>query len=495
METSEGLVDAATRTFTIGLKSGLAWTLMAGIRRTSNGTAVMQSDPFNTVITAQNPTINTSFIIKPLASGSGNVSLTLNASAQVSRAVITCDDEIFPKTELAFSGGTATLALTGIPSGAHDITISFYDATGERLYVTRQAINVFPSLTTDRWLSGGGGLIGTDGKFELTDALITEAAQKIFYVGDPGTGAVASDTNSGGAYEPLSTVARALELVAQARAGSTNYTIYVCGTQTRTHEITTTGIASLTISGKYGGGTLDGNGAGTTLKINTAVPVTLKDITITGGSAEKGGGILVEAGASLTVAGGTKITGNTANYGGGIHNGGTLLMTGGEVSGNTAARGGAVNNEGTLSIGAGAWLPGGDDEANPQTVRLANGTTVEIGSALTHESGVAVLEPETAGADVQVLSGDDALLATEHGKFTVRVGNGRTDCTARVHRKRGDGVPVHAHGQEGRRDHGEPHPELREPHRAHPGGNPRGHGQLGLCACGGKGRHDLFWLA
>ena len=87
------------------------------------------------------------------------------------------------------------------------------------------------------------------------------------------------------------------------------------------------------------------------LSINTRVPVTIKNLKITGGyqgqAYTKGGGISIGDTADVTIADGVLITGNRAYSGGGVNIGfgnyaTTLRMTGGQICGNTATIGGGV---------------------------------------------------------------------------------------------------------------------------------------------------------
>jgi hypothetical protein len=81
---------------------------------------------------------------------------------------------------------------------------------------------------------------------------------------------------------------------------------------TGTTEIT----KNLTITG---GATLDGNHEGSALFIDFGVTATISSLTITGGNSGYGGGIFNDG--SLTLTGGSHITGNTAgHHGGGICN-------------------------------------------------------------------------------------------------------------------------------------------------------------------------------
>lgn len=110
--------------------------------------------------------------------------------------------------------------------------------------------------------------------------------------------------------------------------------------------------------------TLNGNSTGSALTIDANAvefPVTIQDLTITGGSATNGGGINITKG-TVKLAGGAKITGNTATSNGGgvyVKSGTTLTVSAGTVQSNTAASGGAIYNAGTLNLTGTVSIPKG----------------------------------------------------------------------------------------------------------------------------------------
>ncbi|MDD5930057.1 MAG: hypothetical protein PUC37_09690 [Spirochaetales bacterium] len=141
--------------------------------------------------------------------------------------------------------------------------------------------------------------------------------------------------------------------------------------------------AGITIKGKsstYGTDKIKGSGTAAdgnvALVIKTSVPVTLQNITITGGnnsytyniSNTMGGGINVGSSADVTLSDGVLITGNYASTGAGVFNAGKLTVTGSSFSDdsvrcviynndtnntagdNSGARGGGIYNAGTLFI-------------------------------------------------------------------------------------------------------------------------------------------------
>ena len=208
-----------------------------------------------------------------------------------------------------------------------------------------------------------------------------------YYVADDG---VDSENTSGDDQKPYKT----LEYVVNMLSGGYDETIKVKGTLKGTQvipsEFTTTNCKSLTIIGANG---LDAQGnpkdvltladdavSGSVLTINTQVPVTLKNIKITGGKGTPGldntdyttgGGIHTGQNATLKLADGVLITGNTVTLsGGGIYlgNNSDLYMYGSSYVGdnqqrlavhdsstedcaNAAGYGGGIYNNGNVYLG------------------------------------------------------------------------------------------------------------------------------------------------
>lgn len=160
-----------------------------------------------------------------------------------------------------------------------------------------------------------------------------------------------NDTNDGITVSTaLATVTKAVEQIISYGNIAADYTIKISGTITGgvniASTLTTEMASSLTLEGETGKSgddwvdVLDGgftsSSKGTTLAINTAVPVTLKNLKITGGY--QGGG----SGAGIKLAGDS-----------------TLVMESGEISGNTgndsgqaSAAGVYISHGGTANFGA-----------------------------------------------------------------------------------------------------------------------------------------------
>ena len=109
--------------------------------------------------------------------------------------------------------------------------------------------------------------------------------------------------------------------------------------------------------------TVSGNNASRVFCVESGATAEISDLTIANGyvSGGEGGGIYNNNNATLTLTG-SNLSGNSADYGGGIGNAGTLTITGCTISGNSASggrspgysysysSGGGIENGGTLTI-------------------------------------------------------------------------------------------------------------------------------------------------
>ena len=161
----------------------------------------------------------------------------------------------------------------------------------------------------------------------------------------------------GTAEKPFGSIADA---AAAMNSDTANYTIVVDGKLTGNQglgDTLNTRAKSITICGLTGTATdsLYGNNSGTVLTIKTTVPVTVKNLTITGGSlVGNGGGIHIDTVATLTLADGALVSGNHSlrngnddpetGCGGGVYNAGTLFMYGSAVIGDSTKHTTAPNS-------------------------------------------------------------------------------------------------------------------------------------------------------
>ena len=233
----------------------------------------------------------------------------------------------------------------------------------------------------------------TDNKSLMLDAPIYVA----------GTGR--DDTGDGTKAKPYATIAKAIELLTDK---DTDYTIYIDGTVTGAQTIPSTlkkdgtgtyKAQSVVICGATGNTTDILNGGftqtsnGTTLKILTDVPVTIKNLKITGGYAAQssagGGGIYAKG--DVTLSEGALVSGNyTASCGGGIYNYSKNLTieSGAEISGNgetgpvNDAGGGAIFNYGGTVMISGGVIKSNYANHNGGAIYNEDGTCYIYGDTL-----------------------------------------------------------------------------------------------------------------
>ena len=310
--------------------------------------------------------------VKPCAvSESGKVNLTIGIDSGVSESIKSC--EISGKgysKNVAVSGGTITWKSESrdVPAGTY--TFSFYDANDVLLYEFRESVLFFGALVTDSWF--GSSAYITDGECVITKTLVDKFALSRIYVSSGKEGSKETGTRA----EPYKSVARAMNALLDK---DTDYTILVDGELAGAQEIpasvTTAKARSITIQGRTGSGTdkINGNNEGTALTIRTAVPVTIKNLKITGGkkASGNGGGIYMASGSNVTLGAGALVgdltqttasatsCGNYASYGGGIYNEGSLTLGSGAIVRHNYASpfgGGIWNEGGSVTIKEGAEI-------------------------------------------------------------------------------------------------------------------------------------------
>ena len=334
------------------------WTIEAGMTASFNGSQVVI---LKDTCTATPPTFYHEFVIKPLASGNGNVDLIINyetANTADELELYFGDTKITVATSNGETLSTTQITLKNREAGAHKAKLVF-KKNGYVVYTDYQGINIFPNMTTNTWVSSGGNGPVTGSTYKLTDTLVQDYLLTQIYVGSTtvgGTTVTASDTTGNGTvFAPFATITKAIDYLQKRGDTSKAYTIWISGEVTGAQTIsdgtaespTPVKASSLTISGVTGNtnDSLKGGTSGSVLLIDTAVPVTITKLKITGGTGTNsvvygttkkkcGGGLNVKRG-TVTLSTDTWITGNNAEYGGGVYvaSGAKLFMSGNSVVG------------------------------------------------------------------------------------------------------------------------------------------------------------------
>ena len=350
--------------FSISLSTGHTWTITCGLK-TSNG-AIVFSDSCQVTITNDNPVFSYNFQPQ-ITEGSGSVNLpiTLEDGTNIDHITATCPSSSWNASVDDIS--SPSLVASDIPCGSYEVTINFYEASNILKYSTTQYITVLNSLTTDTWISDESGLINDDGVFNLTKSLIDQYIRTIFYIGDTGLGSEPSDTNgSGSPYEPFESLSKAIDLIASTGDSTKNYQFFISGTlegkQTLTSSLDNKA-ASITIQGLNGldenkipKDSLNGNQEDTTLTVETSVPISIKNLKITGGKGANGGGLYLENQSVVKLLDGTLITENEADFGGGVYNQGTLFMSGSAMIGKSTSTIATSSSYGNIATSSGAGI-------------------------------------------------------------------------------------------------------------------------------------------
>lgn len=393
--------------FTISLDAGKKWEITCGICEKENTSNVYMSETKTFDIKASNPVLSYTFTPKPGMTGNGKIELEFKFdNAAVNR--IDYFNAFIGNTSYPgeVSGDDGSLTIDPIKSGIYDVTFKFYNNNDTpdsayddvMLYYTVQTIAVFDKMTTNTWVSDGN--ITIDGnKLSVTDAVIEAFEDNSIYVGSTNKGQAASDTNAGTVYTPFKTLQRAIDKIALTGNGK-DYTIFIYGTVQGCTKIPDTIVkgtngkaSSITITG-ISNAVLDGNvgntpkGDGHVLWIKSDVPVTIRDIKITGGNTiygtvdkqGSGGGICIapQSDDSKVVIDGCNITGNHASDGGGIYiENSKVKITNTNIKSNYADTNAAYDGGGGISIYNGAEVTLGSGcviESN--TARMGGGVGI-----------------------------------------------------------------------------------------------------------------------
>ena len=322
--------------------------------------------------------------------------LELNVNSTLPEAGRSENENVFYFTKLTSSE---------VPNGTYFIKFILYDTDLERV------INVILDSVKIHGYKSEKVISLDTKKLNVTE-------NKKLYVSGTGNDEVYTVDNEeiepdGTEENPFESIDKACEKIVETGSPFTNWTIFIMGDVTGPHEgtnkagsrsyskdygrsvipaeITSSHAKSILLTGytelvqtdvqpdpqdkiNRGLGT-SSSATGSALVIETEVPVTITNLKITGGNtdnntagsdaySQKGGGIAIAEGATVTLGNGAVIYKNRGYYGGGIYNAGTLYVYGSAVIGNTtqelmpvndaanyAEDGGGIYNVGNVYLG------------------------------------------------------------------------------------------------------------------------------------------------
>ena len=275
----------------IPLFIGYKWKIIVTMKY--NGNDILSDTYTMESALAASFTLSHDFVLKPLGTGNGNINLTMSVGSGVTADSITVSGLPGVAETFAPTDGIFTLSKTDVSGGVYNVKLDFKSG-GNTIYSTIQAINVFPNMTTNKWLPGVSGSelspINASGVFCVTSSLVQSFELTQIYVGEnPSQMHEPSDINLGTPYAPLASLSAALERIQNTGDDTKDYKIYIAGTQTGNFVLDETlndKANSITLCGMTGNSLdkLDADGDGTVLSVTTSVPVTVKKLTLTGGN-------------------------------------------------------------------------------------------------------------------------------------------------------------------------------------------------------------------
>lgn len=323
--------------------------------------------------------------------------------------------------------GKVSIFKNDLSVGQH--TLDLYFGEGSKFYFCTVAVNIWPGMTSDRWIkTNGEEYINDNGEFVITEEMVNEFVKTMGSVVFVDASVDANTPATGSIFAPVKTVSTAVDILRKANEGNTqiNGTIMVSGATTIDQEIEVKNGESLTVKGTGSGASIT-NDVGRVFNITSGGSLTLgENITLTGTNATGNGGAVYVNGGSFTMEADSKITGSSAQNGGGVYiAGGTFTMNGTAIlQGNMATtHGGGVHifsggtftmNGGTIdgtakntaTYGGGVFISGGIFNMNDGTI--SGNTVTQSGGGVYVNDGNFTMAGGTIG-------GTTANTATQNG--------------------------------------------------------------------------------
>ena len=438
-QTTKNLTVTEGASFSLALEVGNVWTVTVGMKLKASAAATPTPDTDATIlsdsaefdISAENPVATHNFVLKPVESGTGAISLyfanpnNVFDDFTVSSVKKNGTDASSAWNSAVTTDSTSYISATSLAAGVYEIKLDFKKGS-ELVYSTIQTINVLPNMTTNKWIIPES-LADENGKLCVTQQLADAFRMTVFFVGECGT-VTPSDTNgTGSPYKPLASISKALELISALPAENSEnkpieYVIRVKDGITENLASTITIQKNITIecwknaaNDKLGtatltrtattetdmfkissGGSLKINGVQTGNDTNPAWSGLILD-----GNKENdktGSGVYVMSGGTLTLNGGI-IKNCATSIGGGVYIRGTVIMNGGTIA----------HNESTKTDYGSGTTGGG-------------GVYISSGGQLTMKNGsISENSAQYAGGGVYIYAGENAGFTMKGGRVSQNV--------------------------------------------------------------------------
>jgi uncharacterized repeat protein (TIGR01451 family)/CSLREA domain-containing protein len=280
----------------------------------------------------------------------------------------------------------------------------------------------------------GGGIFNT-GNLKLVDVVIRDNQVYTY-----------TRNAVGGGIDNAGTLQLVNSVVVSNTAGGESYDyndgggIHSSGILTLTYSTVAFNRAE-SLSASAGGGIfLDGGQATvltSTIKANTAVgsgaggglynhggTVVIIDSQVINNQADKGAGLFVDYNSQVQIAAGSMADNSAVNYGGGIYNLGSVIITAASLARNVAGTGGAIKNMGEMSVNA-TTIRGNQAQSNTGggifnegnlwliNSTLSTNTAAYAGGGLDNAGGAASLTNTTVADNNAMQYGGDGLYQAE----------------------------------------------------------------------------------
>ncbi|MCR4939250.1 MAG: right-handed parallel beta-helix repeat-containing protein [Treponemataceae bacterium] len=305
-----GTVNSENKTFEINLTIGYSWTIEVELQTQEEGedaptTKLTGTYTYSHALSAAdiNPATPVSITLEPTTTGTGKIDLNIQAN-----------ETLYDNIEITGAWEGATVAdgyinEDNIQSGVYEIQLNFIK-TDIIVYSCDQQINVFDNMTTNKWINNGN----VSESLILTQEMIEEYARTNLYVASATNNPAGNDTTGEGtSLRPFATIGKALQVleiqnqvIGPDDGSEPEYTIHLLSDILLSDINENTTISSdiqaarITIKGYDGNKKIEAvagqNTSASILTINTAIPVTLDNLTLNNNhnpAGTSGGGIYI----------------------------------------------------------------------------------------------------------------------------------------------------------------------------------------------------------